>query len=203
MSVALKAWCFGCKTMLSIDLFYIRPKASSGRSARCKSCITKISKKHWADNKGKPASAALMRSKRAYAERNRAAIKLASKQHQIKYRELHPEVPREWRKKNKERLASYVRMWSRKNREKTNAWDARRRAVKLNAAVPWANKFFIREVYDLARLRTKVMGFKWHVDHIVPLQSSLVCGLHVEQNLQVIPGIYNSSKGNRVWPDMP
>jgi 5-methylcytosine-specific restriction endonuclease McrA len=44
---------------------------------------------------------------------------------------------------------------------------------------------------------------KHEVDHIVPLKSPLVCGLHVEHNLQVIPATQNRRKHNRVWPDMP
>jgi hypothetical protein len=42
-----------------------------------------------------------------------------------------------------------------------------------------------------------------HVDHIVPLVSKFVCGLHCEANLQLLPGPENQRKGNRVWPDMP
>lgn len=80
---------------------------------------------------------------------------------------------------------------------------ARRFATKLQATPAWANLFFAREAYALAKLREKVCGGKWHVDHIVPLRSKVVCGLHVETNLRVIPATANISKGNRHWPDMP
>jgi len=43
----------------------------------------------------------------------------------------------------------------------------------------------------------------YDVDNIVPIKHKLVCGLHVEQNVQVIPSNINQSKGNRHWPDMP
>lgn len=75
---------------------------------------------------------------------------------------------------------------------------ARRVARKLKAAVKWANKFFILEAYRLAALRTKLTGIQWHVDHFYPLQNDLVCGLHVEQNLRVIPASVNLKKNNKM-----
>lgn len=66
----------------------------------------------------------------------------------------------------------------------------------------WRNDFIIDELYVTAAKRTKTTGIRWSVDHMVPLQSALVCGLHVEANLHVIPYIANIAKGNRHWPDM-
>lgn len=123
------------------------------------------------------------------------------------WRAAHPERSNafsvKWRKLNPEKRKQITRKYALANQDKLNAIYARRRAAKKNAAPKWANQFFISETYHLAKLRTKALGFPWHVDHIVPLQSPLVCGLHVEQNLQVIPGKQNLSKNNRSWPDMP
>jgi hypothetical protein len=114
---------------------------------------------------------------------------------------------RAWKEKNPEKAKKFrnesVRRWGKKYPDRRAAYCRGYQAAKLNATPAWANNFFIAEAYHLAKLREKVCGGKWHVDHIVPLKSSRVCGLHVEHNLRVIPGAANSAKGNRHWPDMP
>jgi hypothetical protein len=59
------------------------------------------------------------------------------------------------------------------------------------------------EAYDLRRLRDDYTGFGWHVDHIVPLISPVVCGLHWYRNIRVIPAKENMMKSNKHWEDMP
>lgn len=59
------------------------------------------------------------------------------------------------------------------------------------------------DFYIMANELSKMLGVKYQVDHVVPLQSRIVCGLHSHTNLQVIPANVNQSKGNRHWPDMP
>ena len=134
-----------------------------------------------------------------------------------KYRSSHREEINQKAKERASRLTTHEKMkWQNNNPqrmreikakhralhpEKGNAYKAQRRAAKFKATPKWANSFFIEEAYRLAKLRTKIMGFPWHVDHIVPLKSPLVCGLHVHNNLQVIPAVRNLSKNNRYWPD--
>ncbi len=80
---------------------------------------------------------------------------------------------------------------------------ARRKRAKAGATPAWANIEKMRAIYKAAKTLTDMTGVAHHVDHIVPLTSKLVCGLHNEFNLQVLPGAENLKKHNRHWPDMP
>lgn len=131
------------------------------------------------------------------AARRRMAISYA------KHRATRLAQQREWRLLNLERERARSRKKQTNNPGRTRSVAAQRKAAKLRATPAWANRFFIEEIYDLATLRTKYLGEPHQVDHIVPLQSSLVCGLHVEHNLQVITAKRNHMKSNRVWPEMP
>ena len=92
-----------------------------------------------------------------------------------------------------------------RDRQKTNpalfaAHTAKRRAAILCRTPKWLSKTDfanIRKFYSLADELSKAYGFKWHVDHIIPLQGKYVSGLHVIDNLQVIPANMNLSKNNR------
>lgn len=72
----------------------------------------------------------------------------------------------------------------------------RNRAVK-QATPLWADRKKILEIYRQA----KAIGMT--VDHVVPLNSKLVCGLHCEANLQILPMLENAAKAHRIWPGMP
>lgn len=110
---------------------------------------------------------------------------------------------RNWQMRNPEKHKKDHSIWCRANSYRRSAKQSARKAGILHATPKWANEFFIDEIYHLAALRTKMLGFPWHVDHVVPLNSPLVCGLHVEHNLRVIPASENIKKHNRHWPNMP
>jgi hypothetical protein len=81
----------------------------------------------------------------------------------------------------------------------TRANEAKRHAAKMHRTPAWLTAddlWMIEQAYDLAALRTKLFGFSWHVDHVLPLQGKKVSGLHVPNNLQVIPWVDNVRKAN-------
>lgn len=71
-----------------------------------------------------------------------------------------------------------------------------RQARKLNATPAWANQGYIRLFYEGAKIEAERIGEPVDVDHIVPLQHPLVCGLHCEQNLQLLVHKENLTKSN-------
>lgn len=112
-----------------------------------------------------------------------------------------------------ERKRASVRMWHNKNRSQKyevdkryttsdkgriarSARETKRRAHKLGATPAWADLSEIKYVYTLAQERGLV------VDHIVPLVSPFVCGLHTQDNLRCITNEWNARKSNRYWADM-
>jgi hypothetical protein len=93
-----------------------------------------------------------------------------------------------------------------KNRSKISALrrvDTIRRRITASQATPhWIDAEFERlvfaEAYALAETRGKLFGFSWHVDHVIPLRGKTVSGLHVSNNIQVIPAVANLRKSNKL-----
>ena len=77
-----------------------------------------------------------------------------------------------------------------RNPEKSCARRAARRARELLATPAWACRRTIADFYIEAKYQSM------QVDHIVPLKHPLVCGLHVEDNLQLLTSIENRKKHN-------
>jgi|ERR1700722_1990921 len=96
--------------------------------------------------------------------------------------------------------AAWNRASNKKNRGKKNAEWAKWFADRLQRTPPWADLKAIRKIYDTSTWITKATGLEHHVDHIIPMRGKLVSGLHVAENLRVLPGPENLAKGSKYMP---
>lgn len=104
-----------------------------------------------------------------------------------------------WKKR-----ANQERSWAKEAvSEDRNARARRKRTSALALATPaWLSKSQLAEIaafYDEARRLTVATGERHEVDHVVPLHSPVVSGLHVPWNMRVISKEENNRKGNRAF----
>jgi hypothetical protein len=199
--------CTTCKVEKPLSEFGKHKCRADGLRGTCKACTAAIDRAGYLRHQEKRQEAA---RKRTAEWRKRPGNDERNRQAALKWYHNNP-INSEHAKRralinrteNSERKKAADKAWRAGNRGRCNALIKKYKIRKRQAMPVWANEFFIEEIYDLAAVRSKVTGFEWHVDHIVPLQSKVVCGLHVEHNLRVIPKGMNLAKGNRHWPDMP
>jgi hypothetical protein len=113
---------------------------------------------------------------------------------------------KEWYERNKESVLARVAQWGANNPEKVAAaksryrltvWDSEHVQSRLRVATPeWVDMSAIKEIYEECRRITEETGVLHHVDHIEPLRGTDRCGLHVANNLRIVPAIDNLKKGN-------
>ena len=125
------------------------------------------------------------------------------------YREANREKERirnrDYGRRNAHVVRARVKRWRKENPGKARAKQRMRDAQKINACPSWARKGVVRKEiqahYLHAEWLEKTLDMPFHVDHIVPLCSDFVCGLHVPANLTVLEASQNIEKNNRWWPE--
>ena len=98
-------------------------------------------------------------------------------------------------------LRGYRNAWKENNKTQVLADNKVRRRKHRDATPPWLTrkqKSEIRQLYQIAITMTQTTGEQYVVDHIVPLRSHEVCGLHVPWNLRVITQEENLKKSNKL-----
>lgn len=101
----------------------------------------------------------------------------------------------------KEALRAYRNAWKENNITQIRADTKARRRKHRQATPKWLTrkqKSEIRQLYQIAITMTKTTGEQYVVDHIIPLRSESVCGLHVPWNLRVITREENLRKSNKL-----
>ena len=183
----------------------IKDKHAKVREVKfCKKCNTEKSLEAFSNNRSKPdgkASTCKVCQKTitaAWRENNPAASKAATSNWVKQNSDRYAEYMKEWRDANRAARSQYSVDWAKTNPARKNAATAKRRAAEAGAAFGDAGE--IRMWYEVAEVLSRG-GVKFQVDHIVPLISKDVCGLHAPWNMTVLTQRQNASKGNRWWPE--
>ena len=94
-----------------------------------------------------------------------------------------------WKERNIVWVRADTKARRRKHREATPKWLSRKQKSET------------RQLYQAAITMTKTTGEQYVVDHIYPLRSEVVCGLHVPWNLRVMTQEENLRKSNSLPDD--
>ena len=159
--------CNICGETKAFSEFNKRKQSKDGHQSRCKVCQKELKAKWYQENK----------------------------EHADEYRA-------KWYRENKEHVKEYYAKYAKANKGAVNGYKAKRRAAKLQATLAWADLQYIKDLYSNAAEANALfeavgVSPKFQVDHIVPLQHGLVCGLHTEDNLQILTAEENLKKSNK------
>jgi hypothetical protein len=196
--------CKMCNVGKPFSDFYKKLNGKFGLTANCKPCSKEYNKQF----KGYNLIAA-----QKYREKNREVIRkklneryhadpakanAQSRKSRLKNYDKYLETYYAYREKNKERIKAKRKLRAQKNPEKC-ALSALKRRVDVKQRTPaWVNMDKIKEIYlERDRLNKEAGYIKYHVDHIVPLKSDIVSGLHTESNLRVVLASENLAKHNK------
>lgn len=175
--------CTQCEIVKPLDQFHKRSRSKDGFRSECKLCTKSANQKYESENAQK-----IKERKREYRASNSDKINIQ----QRNYRSL-----------NRDKGRAACHKWQSSNRDIMNALNAKRRAAKLQVTPAWIDEKAVKQYYLLADFLSSELGAEFNVDHVVPLQSDIACGLHWEGNLSLMLGGLNKAKGNRFWPNMP
>lgn len=169
--------CSVCSETKAADAFYKAAKSRDGLANRCRACET-----------------AYQRSRKVEkAEANRRWYSKAGAE-QLAVRRAKTKAKREAYLLAKVQKVD-LGQWRRQQAQ---------RALQKHKATPvWVDAEHhsrIRQIYAVTQLLQEATASVYHVDHIVPLFSEEVCGLHVWWNLQPLSEAANLLKNNTFAP---
>ncbi len=203
--------CTKCGDKRDVSAFNVNSQQKSGLNPSCKKCVSEAAKIHRAENKENISAEAAI-----YYKKNKAVILKShklwrgnNKERLVKWRaaraadaclvEAKRKASNKWYAKNSKEanVRQRTNYHLNKHNGKATSKAAKRRAIKLQANPLWANDEYIKLWFNLAKIEEKRTGRKVEVDHIVPLQGANVCGLHCEDNMQLLFMTDNRAKGNK------
>jgi hypothetical protein len=205
-------------------MFYAMKQRKDGLHPWCKACFLESQRAYGQKNAEK-----ISEKNKQYRAKNKEAIKATNAAYYAANKERLDAKNSAYYEANKEKTLAYLKEWQAANPEKVAEYKrknkvsrpdtvkaeyernktayflraAERRATKTSRTPEWADQEVIAEYYKAAKAFNRYFGAgTFHVDHIVPLKSKKVCGLHTDANLQMLLSSENLAKNNRFWPNM-
>lgn len=204
--------CNTCRIEKPLIEFGKHSTSADGYNPKCKSCVSEYQKKYRKKHKEK-----LRQYQGEYTKTHRNAAR--ERVHQ--WRKDNPERKREYDRnrysqmkevyseqarhrhlRNREANCTRSRKWREENKDRVVLQIAKRRCAKKQAIPTWVDFDLIESFYSQAALLTEQTGIPHQVDHIVPLTSKVVCGLHCADNLRVVTAEENNSKNNKLLEEL-
>ncbi len=130
---------------------------------------------------------------RNYYKDNKERLKEQYKKYVLINKDHIDEMNKIWKKNNPDKVKLSRKKTKQNNKGVVNYHNQLRRIKKLQATPQWINLEDIKQIY-------KNCPDNFHIDHIIPLQGKLICGLHFADNLQYLSEKENTSKGNKFTP---
>lgn len=204
-------YCLGCQQDKTLNLFWKNKRSADGLDRYCVDCGKARRKKDYEDNKDKYLQRVQQYQQRPEFKEQHKKYQQTwltnggdvwMKEYQQHYCEQHKEkrvrVSKEWYEQHPESLSDIQLRYRINNRGVILSRLAKRRAQKKQAIPPWFEKEAVEALYKQCKLKSIQEGKNYHVDHIIPINNTDVCGLHCLDNLQILTAEENMSKSNKL-----
>jgi hypothetical protein len=185
--------CIQCGKVKTPETCYRNKNRPDGYNAYCKEC-----------HKAKAASTYL---------KHKAKRQVTAKADYQKNADEYKARAKKWAEANKEKRREISKAYVKRNPETRHETSKKhrlenpgmyaehfkmRQTRKRKAMPTWADRDAIKALYRQSAFATRMTGIEYHVDHYFPLKSDVVCGLHNEFNLRIVPATVNLSKANKM-----
>jgi len=187
--------CISCKCRKVTEAFSKDRQNADGLRHYCRDCV---SKRYSKTDK--------------YRKRRLDYYKAHKQQYKDYYkrnRNYHTQKSYEWAALNPEKVKTASRKMIEKYKiqrpgmsaHNTRLSELRRHKTRSNCVPKWLTKDQLKtmeQIYAFRAIQQMESPVLLHVDHIIPIHGTEVCGLHVPWNLQIITASDNCKKSNKI-----
>lgn len=162
---------------------HISLRLVAGRA--CSACTCEMTSR-WKANNLELYKESKSKSDKKYRAKDRDSYLMKKRQSYLKNSDTYAT----YREKNKEKRSKQSSEWYKRNPE-VNRMNVSKRRAKVKVESDDFDLFVELEAIAACYRREEMTGYKWHVDHMIPVSKG---GLHKYYNLQVIPAWMNQRK---------